>query len=129
MRVLGMDEFERRLQELAQVYRLSLADKRQRLRDLRAAVLGGVSAGQETQALASWRVATHQLAGSAPTYGYEALGQSARSLDGLLKPLAQSARRLGAADRQQLSQLADDLDEAFEQSLQAEIHAVSVDSL
>ena len=70
-------DYEARLAALTRVYVAALPDKRADLERLWA-TCGDDAADEAWQAL---RTLAHRLSGSAPNYGYMALGAAARALD------------------------------------------------
>ncbi len=70
-------DYEARLAELTRVYVAALPDKQADLERLWTAC-ADAAADETWQAL---RALAHRLSGSAPNYGFEALGVAARTLD------------------------------------------------
>ncbi len=73
-------DYEARLAELTRTYVAALPDKRADLEHLWT-VCGDAATDETWQAL---RTLAHRLSGSAPNYGFEALGVAARALDNRL---------------------------------------------
>ena len=74
-------DYEARLAALTRTYIATLPDKRADLERLWTAACADAAADETWQAL---RTLAHRLSGSAPNYGFEALGDAARALDACL---------------------------------------------
>ncbi|MDE1898592.1 MAG: Hpt domain-containing protein [Xanthomonadaceae bacterium] len=98
-------DYEARLAALTRVYVAALPDKQADLERLWAACADAAT----DEAWLALRTLAHRLSGSAPNYGFEALGAAARALDtrlggktacrdrGLLAPLVAALREALAA--------------------------------
>lgn len=92
-----MTDFEEKLDQLQQEFRSGLTT---RLADI-VFTWQHLQGQLESHKAVDWRPLyrqVHSLAGSAGTFGYEGVGDRARSLQLLLEPLTRQNRELGQSD-------------------------------
>lgn len=109
-----VDELEKKLAKLRKAYTATLTGKLDELEVLAEDLSNADPPVDYKEILENLRIKTHNLAGSAGTYGFSELGIAAKSLELKCQALIESKASCTSADHREILHLIDDIKQACE---------------